>query len=164
MLDDELPPRPRRRAVTPVALGLAAALVAAGGFIGGVEVQKGQQDASAPSRAAFPAAAAGGPGGGLRGAPGGPAPTIGQVANKRGRVLYVKDTAGTTIRVRTTAQSKFTRTSGASVRGIYPGDTVLVQGTKRADGSITATQVRATANGVAGGGGGFGGGGGGPGG
>jgi hypothetical protein len=156
--EEELPPRPRRRAVTPAAVGLAAALVAAGGFIGGVEVQKGQQGASSSSPAGSPAA--GGGVGAFRGAQAGAAPTVGQVVSKRGDVLYVKDSSGTTIRVRTSTQSKVTRTAGSSVGGVHPGDTVLVQGTKRADGSITATQVRATAKGAAaaGGGGGFAGG------
>ena len=39
---DELPVRPRRRLLTPVSGGLLAIVLVAGGFIGGVLVQKGQ--------------------------------------------------------------------------------------------------------------------------
>ena len=35
-----LPPRPRRRLITPASVALAAVLIAAVGFIGGVEVQE----------------------------------------------------------------------------------------------------------------------------
>jgi hypothetical protein len=48
---DELPPRPRRRLLgaggNPILLALLAALLIAGGFIGGVEVQKGEEGTSA---------------------------------------------------------------------------------------------------------------------
>ena len=165
-----LPPRARRRVVTPVTAGLAAVLLAAVGFIAGVEVQKGQQGGASAS-AATPAAGAaaggrggfgrfGGAGAGPGGAGGGV--TFGTVANKRGRTLYVTDSSGKTIRVRTTASSKITRTAANSVRGVYPGDTVVVQGSTAANGTLTATTIRATSKNAAtsGFGGGFGGGGG----
>jgi hypothetical protein len=135
--DDELPPRPRKRALTSLGVGLLAVVLAAGAFIAGVEVQKGRQPASSG---------------------GGAAPTFGTVANKHGSTLYVRSSSGTTLRV-TTAHAKVTRTAGTSVNGVYPGDTVIIQGTTHANGSISATQIRATAKG-AGGAGGFGGGGG----
>jgi hypothetical protein len=162
-----LPPRPRRRLVTPVTAGLVALLVAAGGFIGGVEVQKGQGQSPAGA-ASGPAAArfGGGAGGGFAarfggGAAGGAAAggvTAGTVAHKRGKVLYVTDSNGKTIKVRTTAGSKVTRNAAASVRGIYPGDTVLVQGKTASSGVVTATRITATSASAAsaGGGAGFG--------
>src|SRR5262245_23172028 len=39
---EELPPRPRRKLLTPLTGALLAVLIAAGGFIGGVLVEKGQ--------------------------------------------------------------------------------------------------------------------------
>ncbi|MDX6639114.1 MAG: hypothetical protein QOF12_125 [Solirubrobacteraceae bacterium] len=168
-----MPPRARRRLVTPVTTGLAAVLLAAAGFIGGVEVQKGQGSsggAGAPAGAtpaAFGAAGgarAGGFGGG-QGAAGGAAGaagnfTVGTVANKSGNTLYVTDSSGKTIRVQTTASSKITRTAANSVHGVYPGDTVVVQGSTASNGTIKATTVRATSKtAAASGGGGFGGGG-----
>jgi hypothetical protein len=48
---EELPPRPRRRLLTPVPLALLAALAIACGFIGGVLVEKGQGGSSGPGGA-----------------------------------------------------------------------------------------------------------------
>ena len=169
----DLPPRRRRRLVTPVSAALTAVLIAAVGFIGGVEVQKGQADNSGAAgsagggRAALAAGASGA--GAAAGARGGfPArggaqgnATVGSVANKHGSTLYVKDSDGNTVRVKTTSHSKINRTATASVGAIHPGDTVIVQGTKSAGGTITATQINATSSSAAGGLGGFFGGGGG---
>ena len=167
--DDEpsesaLPPRRRRRLVTPLSAALAAVLVAALGFIGGVQVQKHADKGSGSSgsgQGALAAAAARGggasgtrAGGGFagQGAGGGQAsPTVGSVANKHGSTLYVKDSDGNTVRVKTNSHSKINRTASTSAGAIHPGDTVIVQGTKHSDGSITATQVNATAAGAAGG-------------
>ena len=130
-----LPPRRRRRLVTPASAALAAVLIGALGFIGGVEVQKGQAD-SAGAPAGGAGAARGrrsgrrrrrrgrGAGGGFAG-PGGAQgnATIGSVANKRGSTLYVKDSDGNTIRVKTTSHSKINRTATATAGAIHPGDT-----------------------------------------
>ena len=159
--------------MTPASAALAAVLIAALGFIGGVEVQKGQADDGGHAPAA-PAAggrrrrrrrrrrgrrrAAASPG---RGGAQGNA-TIGSVANKHGSTLYVKDSDGNTVRVKTTSHSKINRTATTSAGAIHPGDTVIVQGTKSAGGTITATQINATSSsatsglaGLFGGGGGF---------
>ena len=162
---DELPPRPRRRLLTPARGVLAAIILVAAGFIGGVEVQKSQGASAAPT--ARTAARTGGFARGGFGAfggfgGGGAAPTAGQVANKRGGALYVTTASGGTVKVVTNAGSKLTRTASTSARGIYPGDTVIVTGTKRSDGTVVATRVSATAKGTRAfggfGGGGFGGG------
>jgi hypothetical protein len=179
--DGSLPPRPRRRLVTPLTAALATVLVAALGFIGGVQVQKhedkgggsGSGDGAQAALAAARGSATGGArsgfgggrgfGGGSGGAQG--APTVGSVANKHGSTLYVKDSDGNTVRVKTTSHSKISRTASTSAGAIHPGDTVVVQGTKSSSGTITATQINATASGVTsglgglfGGGRGFGGG------
>jgi hypothetical protein len=178
-----LPPRRRRRLVTPASAALAAVLIGALGFIGGVEVQKGQADSgggagASGAGAARAAAGGGGAGGGSAGGaprggfagPGGAQgnATIGSVTNKHGSTLYVKDSDGNTIRVKTTSHSKINRTATASVGAIHPGDSVVVQGTKSSSGTVTATQINATSStaasglaGLFGGGGGFRGGGGG---
>jgi hypothetical protein len=69
------------------------------------------------------------------------------------------------VRVKTTSHSKINRTAATTADAIHPGDTVIVQGTKSSSGTITATQINATASGATGGlaglfgaGGGFGGG------
>ena len=82
--------------------------------------------------------------GGAQGSP------IGSVADKHGSTLYVKDRDGNTVRVKTSSHSKIDRTASTSAGAIHPGDTVIVQGTSHPDGSITATQVNATAAGATG--------------
>jgi hypothetical protein len=168
--EEPLPKRPRRRLVTPVSATLAGALVAALGFIGGVQVQKGQEDGgsttspaalatSGAGRGSFPRGGAGGPGAAQSNA------TVGSVANKKGSTLYVKDSDGNTIRVKTTSHSKINRTAKTTAGAIHPGDTVIVQGTTSKNGTITATQINATSSSATSGlaslfgGGGFGGGG-----
>jgi hypothetical protein len=162
--DGSLPPRPRRRLVTPLAAALVAVLVAALGFIGGVQVQKhedkggsgsgsGAQAALASARGGAAGGARSGFGGGrgFGGASGGGSqstPTVGSVANKHGSTLYVKDSNGNTVKVKTTSHSKISRTASTSAGAIHPGDTVIVQGTKSSSGTITATQINATASGV----------------
>ena len=138
-----LPPRRRRRLVTPASAALAAVLIAALGFIGGVEVQKGQADSAggARRRRRRGARRACGAGAGaaagarrLRRAAAAPraTPTIGSVANKHGSTLYVKDSDGNTVRVKTTSHSKINRTASTSVgahpsrrHGHRPGDEEL---------------------------------------
>jgi hypothetical protein len=157
--EEPLPKRPRRRLVTPISATLAGALVAALGFIGGVEVQKGQDDGSTGNGANAAAFASAGGRGGGRGGPqfgGGPGgaqgnATIGSVADKKGSTLYVKDSDGNLVRVKTTSHSKIDRTASTSAGAIHPGDTVIVQGTTAKDGTVSATQVNATASGAAGG-------------
>jgi hypothetical protein len=165
---DEQPPeeapkrRVRRAGVTPVTVGLAAVLVGAGGFIAGVQVQKGQEDSSSGgtnAAGAFP-----GGGAGLNRTGGGAtagAPTTGSVTSKKGDVIYVESSDGTTVKVKLTDNSKVTRTAKSEASEIHPGDTVIIQGTKGSSGSVTATSVTAVAKGATSGlRGGFGGGGG----
>jgi hypothetical protein len=179
--EEPLPKRPRRRLVTPISATLAGALVGALGFIGGVEVQKSQDDGSSGGNgtaAAFASAGGGGAARGGFGRGGGAGPqgtggpggaqsnaTVGSVANKKGSTLYVKDSDGNLVRVKTTSHSKINRTASTTAGTIHPGDTVIVQGTKSSSGTITATQIQATSPSATSGlaglfGGGFGGGGG----
>jgi Domain of unknown function (DUF5666) len=158
-LHDELPPRPRRKLLTPVPLALLAVLIAAAGFISGVLVQKQQQDAGAggpagglpdfASAQAGAEGAGGGPGGGASGsAPGAGDATVGEVSSVKGKTLYVTDAQGNTIAVKTSSASEVTRTAESQVRAIKPGDTVIVQGSERDDGSVRASSITATGAGV----------------
>ena len=52
--EDELPPRPRGRLLRPLPLALIAVVIAAAGFLGGVEAQKGSE--SSGGAAGFSAA------------------------------------------------------------------------------------------------------------
>ena len=142
---EELPRRPRRNLATPLTATLAAVLIAALGFIGGVKVQKSSADS--PSGARAGAFARGGGTGGFTPGGGGASSdaTVGTVANVNGKTLYVTDSSGATIRVKTTSNSKIARTAVAKVGAVHPGDTVIVQGTKSSSGTVTATSVTATA-------------------
>jgi len=74
--------------------------------------------------------------------------TVGEVANVRGSRLYVTTTDGTTVEVRVGSQAKVQRLSHSSAGGVHPGDSIVVQGTTRSDGSVSATAVQATAPGL----------------
>jgi hypothetical protein len=154
---EELPRRPRRRLLTPATGALLAVLLIAGGFLGGVLVEKGQSiSTSSPSGAGAAAAArlgrlaGGATGSGPRGSgasagpasAGGGGATIGQVAFIQGSTLYVTDTQGSTVKVTTSAGSTITKSVKASAKSIHPGETVIVTGATGADGTVTAESIR----------------------
>lgn len=155
---EELPRRPRRRLLTPVSGALVAVLLMAGGFLGGVLVEKGQSSSTSSAGAAPSAAAArlgrlggGATGSGARGGSGasagtagagGGGATIGQVAFVQGSTLYVTDTQGSTVKVTTSAGSSITKSVKASAKGIHPGETVIVTGTTGAGGTVSAESIR----------------------
>jgi hypothetical protein len=66
----------------------------------------------------------------------------------------VQTTDGTTVKVHSGSSAKIVRSAAAGVRGIYPGDRVVVQGPKRSSGTISATQITASAQSATGAGGG----------
>jgi hypothetical protein len=174
---EELPPRPRRRLVTPLNLALLAIVIAGAGFIGGVEVQKGQSSATtgAGLRGAFASAltrAGTGTGTGTTGASGvagrggfgagagaggagAAGATTGTVSTVSGNALYVSTAAGNTVKVTAAPSSTVTATTLSSISAVHPGDTVIVVGATNSDGSVTATSIRATAANAATAGGGF---------
>jgi hypothetical protein len=73
----------------------------------------------------------------------GGAGTIGQVAYVSKGTLYVTTTEGNTVKVTPAADSKVTKTVETRVKGIHPGETVVVSGTTNANGSISASSIRA---------------------
>jgi hypothetical protein len=157
--DDVLPGRPRRRFLTPLTAVLLAALVGGGGFIAGVQVEKGQVTTSASGgggragRAGGLAAAGSGlarSAGAGAGAGGATAnATVGQVANISGSDLFVTDLQGNTIKVNASV-AQVTKQVSATPAGIHPGDTVIAQGSKAADGSVQATTIRDSGAGTGG--------------
>jgi hypothetical protein len=163
---DELPPRPRTRLLTPATVGLMVVLFAAGGFIGGVLVEKGQNGSSTPSLASAAARFAGagatgatGTGGsgasrfaGLFGGGAGSRGTIGTVANIDGNKLYVTTTAGNTVEVVTTHESKVTKSQSVGTAAIHPGDSVVVSGITGSNGTVTASSITDSGAGGAAGG------------
>jgi hypothetical protein len=175
---DELPPRPRRRLLgvggNPIPLALLGVLLIAGGFIAGVQVQKGEETSSASSGGATASLAsrfAALRGGGTTGAgansgkastgaatggfagtgAGGGRPTTGTVAYLAGNTLYVTTAEGNTVKVMTSAASAVTKTVTASVKGIHPGETVVITGTAGAKGVLSAESIRVGASAGSGG-------------
>jgi hypothetical protein len=165
---EELPRRPRRRLLTPVPIALAAVLLIACGFIGGVLVEKGQTSTSTSASAASgiasrfaalrgtrtggespgggaAASGSGGATGGSGGSAGGA--TTGQVAFIQGSTLYVTNTQGNTIKVNTSSGSTVTKTASSNVKSIHPGETVVIVGATGADGSVSAESIRVGASG-----------------
>ncbi|MDX6643785.1 MAG: hypothetical protein QOD76_1747 [Solirubrobacteraceae bacterium] len=159
---DELPPRPRRRLLTPVTGSLLGVLLLAGGFLGGVLAEKGQDSNASAGASAFGGRGAAGlgnaasrrAGGGAAAFGGGQAGggTTGQVSTVRGRTLYIQDDQGNTVKVNLAKGANVSRTTGSSIRAVHPGDSVVVQGAQAGDGSISASSVRATAASLGGGG------------
>jgi hypothetical protein len=172
---DKLPPRPRRRLLRPIPLALLGALLIAGGFIAGVQIEKGEQASSGATGGAGAGLAsrlagirgggtsgagggsgkapAGGAAGGFAGTgAGGARPTTGTVAYLAGNTLYVTNPEGTTVKVNTSPATSVTKTVKAEVKGIHPGETVTVTGVTGSNGAVSAESVSvgATTGGLAG--------------
>jgi hypothetical protein len=154
---DELPPRPRSRFLRPLPLALVGLLIAALGLLAGIELQKGQGSSNSASPfgdlpSSLPGASASGASGGSGGLPslpgaggsGASAPITGTVSSLDGRILYITDSQGNTLRVRSRAGSTVTRNAKVGVRAVHPGDSVVIQGSKHA-GTVSASSISATA-------------------
>jgi hypothetical protein len=163
--DLELPARPRRRLLTPIPLALLGVLLIAGGFIAGVQVQKGQTSTAstggAPAGLASRFAAlrggtssagktpAGVPAGGFPGAgTGAGRPTSGTVAYLDGNTLYVTSSEGNTVKVKTSPSTSVTKTVKTKVNGIYPGETVTVTGATGSNGTVSAESISVGSSGT----------------
>ena len=155
--DDDVPITPRARMPRPTKLLLVLA-VAAAAFAGGIFAQRhwGAGSAGSGSGAAARLAAArgfsgqgatqrfGGTGGGATGSgvPGGFADaTIGQVAYLKGTTLYITDSNGNTIKVAVPKGTPVTKSVTTTIKGVRPGDTVVVRGTKATNGTVKASSV-----------------------
>jgi hypothetical protein len=168
--DDEWAVAPTGRGVRVRVItgGLIVLAVLAGGFWGGVVAEKHHGGSSSASAAESALASrfaalrgAGGAGSGAsafsgaagRGSAAGA--TTGLVTEVQGNILYVteNDAAGTLVKVTVGPSTTVTRTAKSSLSGLQQGDTVVVTGTKAANGAVSATAIRATGQGVTAGGG-----------
>lgn len=164
----ELPRRRRRKLLAPVPLALFAALLLGGGFLAGVEVEKGQTKstpAGAGSRrlatlgggagASTGSRAARGSGGPLAaegaGFPGGGGfagnLTRGEVSYVSGNTLYVTSAEGSTVKVNAPAGTRVSKTVSTSLHSVHPGDTVTVTGSQGTNGRVTASSITIGASG-----------------
>jgi hypothetical protein len=64
----------------------------------------------------------------------------------------VTDAEGNTVKVTTSPASTVTKTVQSNVKGIHPGETVLITGAAGANGTISAESIRVGAGGGGGGG------------
>jgi len=148
LIGSELPPRPRRRLLTPLPLALLGVLLTACGFIGGVLVEKGQGQPSTSGEPGGLAARAAslrstrGARGGASARSGGA--TVGEVAYVDAHTLYVNELEGNTVEVTASAGTTVTRTVKASAKAIRPGETVVVTGSPDRDGVVRAQSIRAS--------------------
>jgi hypothetical protein len=126
--------------------------------------------AGAAGAAAAAGGGAGGGGGGFAGALrggglGGGNSSFGTASTIDGNTIYLtQPTTGNTIKVKLSSATKITKSVGVAKSALRPGDTLVIQGLKQSNGSISATSVsdsgaRSAAGGSGGGGGGSGGGG-----
>lgn len=136
----------RRKRLPRLTLALIVLVGAAVAFIGGAEVQKHFGTSSSTSSgipSSFARAFAGGsaPSGASFPGFGGGNSTTGTVTLIKGTTLYVTNAAGNTVLVKTSPQSRVSKSVAGSVKTIHPGDSVTVTGSQNKDGSVTARQV-----------------------
>jgi hypothetical protein len=144
------PGRPRRRFLNRKSAALAAAATCAAGFYTGVRVEKSQvtNSTSSATTAATGAATArtgagGFPGAGGFGAAGGAGgdASAGTIASVDGTTIYLTESSGNTIKVKLASTTKLTKSQSVSKSSLDPGDTVVIQGVKGANGTVTATSI-----------------------
>ncbi len=159
-----LPARPRYRYLTPLTAMLMALILGGVGFYAGVRIEKTQlgaagSGASAPGHTRHGKAAAAGllaasgagafAGGRLASRlaaafGGGGKATAGSVTQVAGDTLYVTEASGNTVEVRLSPATKITKSEHVTRRAIFPGDQVLIAGSKGAGGTVDATTVTDT--------------------
>ncbi|MGA2166484.1 MAG: hypothetical protein ABSH36_18740 [Solirubrobacteraceae bacterium] len=136
------------------AAGLASRFAALSGA-GGAGSTTSTSGAGSTSGAAGSGAASGGAAGagGFAGRFGGAGgATIGEVSYVSGSTLYVTNVEGNTVKITTSPASSITKTVKSDVHGIHPGETVVVRGSKGANGAVTAESISVNAAGLTSGG------------
>lgn len=149
------PRRRRRQWFNRRSAVLLALVVGAVGFYAGVQLEKSQLANSSSGGASLPAFAGGASarqalagtarGGALlsRFGPvgGSGSGSAGTVTDVNGRTLYLKDSTGNTVEVRLSAATKVTKSVNVSRKAVRPGDSVVVQGIKNSNGTLTAASL-----------------------
>jgi hypothetical protein len=148
--DEQAPRHPRRQFFNRRSAALAALITCAGGFYAGVRVEKAQLSGSTTSAGGSAAAVRAGtagppagarPFGGGNATLGGANASFGTVTNVDGKNIYVSDGSGNTIKVTLSSATRISKSVSVSRRAVRPGDTVVIQGLKRASGTVIATSV-----------------------
>ncbi|MER5621832.1 hypothetical protein ABT061_12390 [Streptosporangium sp. NPDC002544] len=154
-LDSELAARPPRRLST-LTLVLGAGVMLVAGVIVGIQVQKATGGTSGPTGVPGAAMRQGvGPGGFGNGQQGGQGPgsgpgqggggrggmTVGTVQRVEGEKVYLQTADGSVVTVNTTDETSVRLTKEGRVADLKPGGTVVVQGARAEDGSVSATAI-----------------------
>jgi hypothetical protein len=160
---DEWPahgPKKGFRVTWPVA-ALLVLVVAAAGIWGGAYMQRHHSSSTSASSLFGSFRRGAGGTGSFGGAAAAAASnlTAGTVTDVIGDTLYVTTSSGSLVEVKIGSSTTINRNAKSSLSALKPGDTVTVQGSKSANGSVAASTVSATAAGVTSTFGGFGGGG-----
>ncbi|MGH9018814.1 MAG: DUF5666 domain-containing protein, partial [Acidimicrobiales bacterium] len=127
---------------------MVALLIAAGGLWGGAALQRSHGTSGTGGAASSLASLLrnrAGATGGLAGAGGA---TTGTVTEVSGSTLYITNRSGALVKVTVGPSTTVDRNAASSLAGLQVGDTVVVEGSKAANGSVSATSVAATASGV----------------
>jgi hypothetical protein len=149
---EEMPTRASRRIVTAWTIVFAALVVAGAGFVAGIQIEKRNAPAAAasglpPGLRSF-ANGGGSAGGQLPAATtqgdAGNAGTTGKVKLVDGANVYITTSDGSTVKVSTSSSSKVTKSVDAALNDLKAGDTIVVQGTTDADGTIAASSISQT--------------------
>jgi hypothetical protein len=142
---------------------LGALVLLAGGFWGGITLEKDEGSSSSSGFAGLASAfrgARGGAGSGAGGSSfrslfsgGSSNEAIGTVTDVIGKTLYVTSTSGSLVKVTLAPSTTITRNSKSTLSNLKVGDSVVVSGVKAGNGQLTASSISATAAGVSAGGG-----------
>ena len=92
----------------------------------------------------FAGFAGGGGGAGAGGAGAAAGATTGTVKLVDGANVYVTDASGNVVKVATSDATRITKSGPGVLGDVKPGSTVVVQGQKGPDGTVTATAISAT--------------------
>lgn len=155
-LAEELAARPPRAKLPKVTLALAAGILIAAGFVGGVLVQKhlgggtGTGSARAGALASFGAGRGrgsftGGAGSGLGGTGSGAGANsiTGSITVVSGDTLYITASNGTVYTVKTSGSTAVQISSTGALSQLKPGQTVTISGTQGSGGTVNATTITA---------------------
>jgi hypothetical protein len=166
--------RPKVR-LPSLTMTLVVAAVLGLGFMGGALVGKHYASTSSPSATGFGAftrfgaggaAGAGGASSSASAAPGGSSgfsgrsglfggsggATFGTVKLVDGNIVYVQTETGSIVQVITSGATKVTASTSVPLKDLAPGQTVIVEGTTKANGSVAATSISQSSLGGGGGG------------
>ena len=134
--------RPRRSGI-PTSTGvLAAIMLLAAGFFGGLLVGRHTSSGqTGPAAGGFPGGFPTPGASGAFGRPGGNPLTIGTVTRIEGDTVYLKTVDGRTVKVVTSGDTQIRVSKEGTLQDLSTGSTVVVQGSESGQGVVEATSI-----------------------